>query len=108
MSEPSDLISDFSWQPLSLQLSREPGIDVIVASLDQSDDVLSDLEATLNDVEMKRARRFVTDSLQRRFTVGRGLLRRWLAAKLELQPTEVRFDYGEHQKPRLSEDHETV
>ncbi len=60
------------------------------------------LSELLNSQETARAKRFYFDRDRRRFIVRRGLLRRTLAAYLEMSPTAVEFTYGERGKPALA------
>lgn len=69
------------------------------ARLDPAPPAVAALEATLSAEERQRASRFAFPHLQRRYVVGRGLLRQWLAAYLHVAPSAVRFAYEAHGKP---------
>lgn len=51
--------------------------------------------------ERNRAERFRFDVHRHQYIVGRGLLRWLLGAYLHLEPADIQFDYGEHDKPSL-------
>jgi len=51
--------------------------------------------------EIRRAGAFHFDRDRRRFVVGRAVLRRILAGRSGLRPSELRFAYGDQGKPRL-------
>lgn len=55
----------------------------------------------LSAAEVVRANRFASARDRRRFTVGRGALRRILAEYVRLDPAEVPFDFGLGGKPAL-------
>lgn len=71
-------------------------------TLDPPGPVLARLEATLDAAEFRRAGRFRTEPLRRRFVAGRGGLRAILGAVLGRPPEQVAFAYGDHGKPRLA------
>ena len=58
--------------------------------------------ALLSEDESARAKRFYFPRHQRRFTVGRAMVRRILARYLQLAPTELAFTYNQHGKPELT------
>ncbi len=60
------------------------------------------LRSLLDDEEQARVDRYRFDYLQRRGTVRRGRLRQLVAAYAGLDPTAVRFAYGEKGKPVLA------
>ncbi|MEM7051160.1 MAG: 4'-phosphopantetheinyl transferase superfamily protein [Acidobacteriota bacterium] len=53
----------------------------------------------LSQDERQRADRFHFDRHRRRFTVGRGVLRRLLGQYLDRAPRDIRFSYGPKDKP---------
>lgn len=61
------------------------------------------LYATLDAEERARAARYHFRQLRDRFVVGRGALRAILGACLGIAPEAVRFRYGPHGKPALSQ-----
>jgi 4'-phosphopantetheinyl transferase len=73
-------------------------------TLDPPGETLARFEPTLNDDELRRADRFRTETLRRRFVAGRGSLRVVLSAYLNCPAGEIRFAYGNHGKPRLMEE----
>ncbi|MFV8753214.1 4'-phosphopantetheinyl transferase family protein [Nannocystaceae bacterium ST9] len=70
-----------------VDLAREPG---------------EDEWALLADDERERALRLILASKRRQAVRARAALRRVLAGYLGLDPTALRFDYGEHGKPTLA------
>lgn len=71
-------------------------------SLDQPREIRSGLSTVLDAEERQRASRFATDRLQKRYVVGRGMLRRLLSSYLDIDAEKIRFRYGEHGKPFLA------
>lgn len=59
-------------------------------------------EGTLDDDERARAARFVHARDRRRFVVAHAALRSFLAERLEIEPTAVRFSRDSSGKPRLA------
>ena len=59
------------------------------------------LMTLLTSGEQERARTFATETLRRRFIVGRGLLRSLLAAYYRTDPKELHLSYGPYGKPEL-------
>ena len=56
----------------------------------------------LDESERLRADRFQVAASRNEFVFGRALLRRVLAACLDIRPAEVAFVYGDHGKPRMA------
>jgi 4'-phosphopantetheinyl transferase len=69
--------------------------------LDPPPDQVAALRSLLSPDEVERADRFRFDIHRRRFIVGRGILRRMLAAYTGIDPRALRFDYGPKGKPSL-------
>ncbi|HLE84557.1 MAG TPA: 4'-phosphopantetheinyl transferase superfamily protein [Thermoanaerobaculia bacterium] len=79
-----------------------PGeVQLWLADLDRPPVALDRLAATLDAAERERAARFHFEVHRRRFTAGRGLLRRLLGELLGVAPEALVFAYGEKGKPRL-------
>ena len=92
------------WKPGPRHVSlgsRE--IHVWRAPLDMAKEARVQLGLTLSPDEQERAARFATDQLRHRWVAGRGILRNLLASYLGLPATEIRFRYGEHEKPYLAD-----
>jgi 4'-phosphopantetheinyl transferase len=54
--------------------------------------------------ERTRAERFLFEKDKKRFIAGVGILRALLGLYLDTDPCELRFHYGDHGKPRLSDE----
>lgn len=89
-----------SWPkaPAHPVLSSEE-VHVWCASLDQS---TTQYVSLLSADEQAKAQRFHFEQDQRRFIVGRGLLRIILGCYLNLPPEKLQFEYRTHGKPMLS------
>src|SRR2546421_8298153 len=73
----------------------EGAVQVVVARTDVGSESVRASAAVLSDGERERARRFAFDRDRRRFIVARALLRRLLAARLDIPPQSVELAYGE-------------
>lgn len=81
----------------------EPGeVHVWRVPLDPPPELVAELRALLSADEAARADRFHFDRHRRRYTVGRGVLRRLLAAYAGAEPGSLSFEYGPREKPRLA------
>ncbi|MEM9293799.1 MAG: 4'-phosphopantetheinyl transferase superfamily protein [Acidobacteriota bacterium] len=104
--EPIDASSSFevlaSPRPENLVLDSGE-IHIWSTELEPGDRTVAELERLLTPDEVKRAYRFRFEHHQRRFIVGRGVLRRLLAGYLNQDPRDLRFLYGEKGKPSLPE-----
>ncbi|HTL58222.1 MAG TPA: 4'-phosphopantetheinyl transferase superfamily protein [Candidatus Limnocylindrales bacterium] len=79
-----------------------PGhVHVWASSLDLEPDTLASLAESLAPDERERAARFRFAIHQRRFTAGRGVLRRLLSIYLNTEPSSLKFVYGPNGKPAL-------
>jgi len=79
-------------------------VHVRCAWLDRAPAEVDRLHRLLAEDERERAARFKFDRDRSRYIVGRGLLRLLLAEYLGLAPEQIRFAYGDYQKPRLEHD----
>jgi 4'-phosphopantetheinyl transferase len=79
------------------------GIDVWTWRLGASDAELSVLIRLLSEDELARAARQASAQLRGQFIVGRARLRQILARYLAMPPEALRFSYGRHGKPLLSQ-----
>ncbi|MEZ4735009.1 MAG: 4'-phosphopantetheinyl transferase superfamily protein [Caldilineaceae bacterium] len=77
-------------------------VHVWQVSLQQPAAVVTALHRLLNEEEAQRAARFHFPADQRRFTIGRGLLRLLLGRYLEAQPAQLHFAYNAYGKPQLA------
>lgn len=90
------------WSPGAPEVAPEAGeVQLWLADLDRPPVPLERLAATLAPDERERAARFHFDVHRRRFTAGRGLLRRLLGRLLERPPESLAFRYGFKGKPEL-------
>jgi 4'-phosphopantetheinyl transferase len=76
-------------------------VHVWEASLDRPPEVVGRFRELLSEDELARADRFRFDQHRYRYVVGRGQLRSLLASYLGVRPAELRFEYGEFDKPAL-------
>lgn len=79
----------------------DDSVSIYVSPLKASKAQLQTLESWLHPTEIERGNRFVTEELQHRFKIGRGLLRWLLGSYLQLDPSELEFRYGQWGKPEL-------
>ena len=90
----------WSAAPPSLSLSSGE-VHVWRVGLEQPPAVQQRFLETLDEDEQTRASRFHFEKHQRRFVVGRGVLRSLLGRYLGVRAEEVRFSYGPYGKPAL-------
>ncbi len=95
-------IPNCSWPkaPAHPVLSSDE-VHVWCASLDQN---AAGYEPLLSADEQAKAQRFRFEREQRRFVVGRGLLRNILSLYLNFPPEKLQFKYGKQGKPALNTD----
>jgi 4'-phosphopantetheinyl transferase len=77
-------------------------VHVWESSLDRPALVVRRFEELLSGDELARADRFRFERHRLRYVVGRGQLRSLLARYLRAQPAQLRFEYGEFEKPALA------
>jgi len=77
------------------------GAEVVVGYLDPKPDAVRNAADLLSDSELQRASRFVREEDSGRFILGRAMLRRLLAARLRVAPSDVELTVGPHGKPAL-------
>lgn len=77
-------------------------VQVWSVTLEQDATTLAHLHDLLNADEKQRAARFYFPADQRRYTVGRGVLRLLLGNYLQVAPPEVTFVYNPYGKPELA------
>jgi 4'-phosphopantetheinyl transferase len=65
---------------------------------------ISALKSLLTDDELARAERLIVPVKSRDFVVARGRMRQILSRYLDRTPSDIKFAYGEHGKPRLASD----
>lgn len=84
------------------RFEERPEIHVWHVDLLAEADPMEWYAAVLEDSERERAERSRSDPHRRRFIVTQGALRYVLAQYLENPPSAIRFEQGEHGKPRLA------
>ena len=96
---------DQLWRP-SPPDGRLPAQEINVwrVSLEQPVECVERLSRILSTDERMRAERFHFDRERKRFIVSRGALRTILGRYLGVGPDQLRFRYGPHGKPCLSEE----
>ncbi|MCE7983634.1 MAG: phosphopantetheinyl transferase [Caldilinea sp. CFX5] len=77
-------------------------VQVWQVRLEQDATTLAHLHELLNAEEQQRAARFYFPADQRRYTVGRGVLRLLLGRYMHVAPTHVAFVYNPYGKPELA------
>lgn len=78
------------------------GLEVLAFMLDAEQDVIREIGVCLNEEERRRAEGLRLERDRRRFVATRGQLRRVLASKLGISPSDVELEYGRLGKPHLS------
>lgn len=71
-------------------------------NLNLSPTTIKELAGLLSQDEMAKANRFRFQKHKRRFVVARGVLRHLLGNYLQINPKEVKFQYGDRGKPYLT------
>ena len=89
------------YQHQSLQ--RKQGIvHLWCASLVCHESHLSIFEATLSDIELASARRFVKKEDRAKYILSKSIQRQILARYLSVKPGAIRYTFGAHGKPALA------
>jgi 4'-phosphopantetheinyl transferase len=78
------------------------GLEVLAFALDVEQDIVGGIGVCLNEEERRRAEGLRLERDRRRFVATRGQLRRILASKLGISPSDVELEYGRLGKPHLS------
>jgi 4'-phosphopantetheinyl transferase len=78
------------------------GLEVLAFTLDVEQDIVGGIGVCLNEEERRRAEGLRLERDRRRFVATRGQLRRILASKLGISPSDVELEYGRLGKPHLS------
>jgi 4'-phosphopantetheinyl transferase len=92
------------WNLPPAQLSVPSGeIHIWRASLNVSSSDVHDFARMLSTDELQRAKRFRFEYDQRRFTVGRGMLRTILGRYLGTEPEQLKFQYDLNGKPLIAQ-----
>jgi 4'-phosphopantetheinyl transferase len=91
------------WNSPSIPLALTPtDLYVWQVALDQAEDDVAHLHASLSADERARADRFHFDRDRRRYIVARGRLRAIIGRYLDRAPGSLMFEYGPQGKPRLA------
>lgn len=99
MSEKQNQIWD---SPKKQPRLNEDQVHLWRASLDPPRVILEDLAHTLSEDEIAKADKFRFSKHRQRFIVARGILRQLLGQYLQISPSKIEFQYGDHGKPYLS------
>lgn len=91
-------------EPPAQTVASYDQIHVWRASLDQPTEQVRGLAESLSADERERAARFHFERDQRRFVVGRGVLRAVLGSYLEIPASHIQLSYGPQGKPVLFSD----
>jgi 4'-phosphopantetheinyl transferase len=78
------------------------GLEVLAFMLDVEQDIIRGIGVCLNEEERQRAKGLRLERDRRRFVATRGQLRRVLASRLGISPSDVELEYGRLGKPHLS------
>jgi 4'-phosphopantetheinyl transferase len=93
-----------NWSVPPLSLDNEPGwVHTFRLSLDLPAPRLEAMAATFTEDEHSRAARYLREIDRRRFTAARGQMRFILAAYLNTDPGELRFNYNPQGKPAFAD-----
>ena len=103
------------WIPFDVERSvispatalSEGDVQLWFSSLEQPSYIVGQLEATLDAEEQNRVRDSALKDEKARFVVGRGLLRKLLGSYLEVDPSDLHFQYDTRGKPSLGGEHGT-
>ena len=103
--ETSDTVWTHSFEPkaeITIPVLEDDGLEVVAYELDVEQAVIDDMDVFLSEAERRRAERLKSDRQRRRFVASRGQLRRILASRLGISPSDVELEYGQQGKPHLS------
>lgn len=87
----------------SLELGPPSGVQIWIIRLDLESRQTDQFVPWLSSDEVARSERFIRPRDRNRYVTCRAALRGLIAARLDVSPDEVSFDYGEYGKPKLSE-----
>lgn len=85
-----------------MQVLENDDLEVLTFMLDMEEDTIREIGSCLNEGEHRRAQGLRLERDRRRFVATRGQLRRVLASKLGISPSDVELEYGRLGKPGLS------
>lgn len=78
------------------------GWELLTFRLDVEQEAIREIGACLDEDERRRAKEFRLERDRCRFVATRGQLRRVLASKLDIPPSDIELEYERLGKPRLS------
>ena len=91
------------WQnPAQHPILAKNQVHVWRANLELPTAAIDQLTTYLSADEISRANKFRFPIHKRRFIVARGILRQLLGNYLQLSPDNIKFEYGDHGKPRIA------
>jgi 4'-phosphopantetheinyl transferase len=102
VARPGSDVRNSRGSPMPKMQLPDNEVHVWEASLDRPREVVQGFRTLLTAGERERADRFRFERDRDRYVVGRGQLRSLLAAYQGVRPTELRFEYGEFEKPALA------
>lgn len=100
---PSNPLDKVGLRPgIIMPVLDKDGLEVLAFMLDAEQNVIREIGVCLNEEERRRAEGLRLERDRRRFEATRGLLRRLLASKLGISPSDIELEYGRLGKPHLS------
>lgn len=99
MTFPWPLRAERTSCPFTLQADT---VEIWQVGLQQEPSTIAQFHELLNAEERQRAARFHFPADQRRYTVGRGMLRVLLGHYLQIPPAQLAFTYNAYGKPQLA------
>jgi 4'-phosphopantetheinyl transferase len=98
------MTADYLWNPPPPKLTLSSNeIHIWCANLDLSIEQIEMFSLTLSADEKIRAQRFHFERHKKFFIAARGILRAILSRYLDIEPHQVRFNYGTRGKPEIAE-----
>lgn len=87
---------------IPIPVLENEGLEVLAFTLDVEQDIIREISVCLGEEERRRAEGLRLERDRRRFVATRAQLRRILASKLGIAPSDVELEYGRLGKPHLS------
>jgi len=96
------LATDLRPAIMMIPVLEHKGLEVLAFTLDAEPEIIRAVGAALSQDECRRTNELKSERDRRRFTLARGQLRRVLASRLGIPPSEIELEYGRQGKPSLS------